>query len=80
MEIIKKEEFDKSLFEILDYIAKDSLSRALNFQDELEKKINALVNFPHKFRQSIYFNDGNIRVWGVITPSPSLFSKKRYTK
>ena len=61
MEIIKKEKFNQSLFEILDYIAKDSLSRALNFQDELEKMINGLVHFPYKFRQSIYFNDVDIR-------------------
>ncbi|NEW61382.1 type II toxin-antitoxin system RelE/ParE family toxin [Sulfurovum sp. bin170] len=46
---------------VLDYISYDSKYRANRFRDELKTKIEALVFMPYKFKQSIYFDDENIR-------------------
>ena len=43
------------------FISKDSKPRALNFKSEVDNEINNLDNMPYKFRQSIYFEDENIR-------------------
>jgi len=59
---IKREElFDNSLKNIVLYIAKDSKNRAHNYKNELKNKINNLENNPYKYRQSLYYNDENIR-------------------
>ena len=42
-------------------IAKDKVDASKNFQKELDKLINNIPNFPYKYRQSIYFDDKNIR-------------------
>ena len=61
MKIIRKKEYTTTLKSILSFIAKDSISRALNFKNQLDNKINDLVNFPYKFRQSLYYDDKDIR-------------------
>lgn len=61
MHIVKQPKFNDSLKEILYFIALDSKQRAKNFKNELISKINGLVFMPYKFRQSIYFEDENIR-------------------
>ena len=61
MKIIRKKEYTTALKSILSFIAKDSISRALNFKNQLDNKINDLVNFPYKFRQSLYYDDKDIR-------------------
>ena len=61
MQIIRGTNYLTKLQNIMEFIAKDSLSRALNFQIDLDAKINNLTNMPYKFRKSIYFNDENIR-------------------
>jgi plasmid stabilization system protein ParE len=43
------------------FISKDSINRALEFEDNLSKKINNLSQYPYKHRKSIYFNNEAIR-------------------
>jgi plasmid stabilization system protein ParE len=70
MEIIKKKDFFDSLYNILEYISKDSISRWLKFADDLDEKINSLYLNPYMFRKSIYFDNEDIRdlifKWYVI--------------
>ena len=61
MKIIRRKEYTTALKSILSFIAKDSVSRALNFKNQLDNKINDLVNFPYEFRQSLYYDDKDIR-------------------
>ena len=61
MNIIYSPVFEINLFKIIDKIAEDKPIASINFAEELEKKIFDLPNFPFKNRQSIYFEDENIR-------------------
>ncbi len=61
MKIIRRKEYTTALKSILSFIAKDSTNRALSFKNQLDNKINDLVNFPYKFRQSLYYDDKDIR-------------------
>lgn len=71
MKITKSERFADNLYTILDFIAADSLSRALKFDDELNKEIHSLLNNPYRCRKSIHFNDENVRdliFMGYVVP------------
>ena len=61
MQVYTNNDFDQSLDEILDYIVQDSLERALEFANELQRKFESLPFMPYKFRKSIYFDNENIR-------------------
>jgi len=61
MKIIYDPIFEFNLFKIIDHIAEDKPMASVNFAEELEKMIFNLPNYPFKNRQSIYFNDENIR-------------------
>jgi len=61
MNIDRLPEFQLELDDILDYIANDSLQRAIAFNKILEQHINLILDMPLKCRKSIYFNDENIR-------------------
>jgi hypothetical protein len=61
MKIIRSRKFQINLLLTLQNIANDKVSASKNFQKELDKLINDIPNFPFKYRQSIYFNDKNIR-------------------
>ncbi|CAA6824960.1 MAG: Unknown protein [uncultured Sulfurovum sp.] len=61
MKIVKTETFQKSLKEILEYIANDKKSAAITFNRDLNKKIKALKNFPFMYHKSYYFDDEYIR-------------------
>ncbi len=61
MIIIRKREYLTALKSILLFIAKDSKNRALNFKNQVDNKINNLVNFPYKFQQSKNHKDENVR-------------------
>ncbi len=61
MKISKSERYADNLYTILDFIAKDSLNRALKFSDELEKELYSLPVNPYRCRKSIHFSDENIR-------------------
>lgn len=61
MKIIYQAKFINSFNQIWDYITLDSKTRANQFKKEVKQKIEELPNMPFKFRQSIYFEDENIR-------------------
>ncbi|MBT5933938.1 type II toxin-antitoxin system RelE/ParE family toxin [Sulfurimonas sp.] len=61
MLVIRKREYLTALKVILSFISKDSRNRALSFKSQLDNKINNLVNFPYKFKQSINHNDESVR-------------------
>ena len=54
-------EFRSFARSLLSFIAKDSRNRALDFKNQLDNKINDLLNFPYKFRQSKNHTDKNVR-------------------
>ncbi|MFA6196094.1 MAG: type II toxin-antitoxin system RelE/ParE family toxin [Sulfurimonas sp.] len=57
MIIEKKPKFIYSLMSILKFIKKNKVSASKKFENELEKKIKNLINFPNKFKKSTYFED-----------------------
>lgn len=59
--ITDKDYFRVALNNVLDYIAQDSLEKAISFKRELESKIDTISCMPYKYRKSIYFNDKEIR-------------------
>ncbi len=61
MTIKKEKKYNAELKNILSYIAKSSPQNARYFKKELDDKILALPQMPYKFRQSIYFDDEQIR-------------------
>jgi len=61
MIIVRRREYSTALKVILSFIAKNSKNKALNFKSQLDNKINNLVNFPYKFKQSKNYNDKNVR-------------------
>jgi plasmid stabilization system protein ParE len=46
---------------VINFIAQDSVNRALNFFDEIVAKINNIANNPYIHRKRGFFNDENIR-------------------
>ena len=61
MYIVRKREYLSALKIILSFIAKDSKNKALNFKSQLDNRINNLINFPCKFKQSKNHDDENVR-------------------
>ena len=61
MQIIYDPIFESNLFTIIDHIAKDKPMASINFAEDLEKMIFNIPNYPFKHRQSIYFDNENIR-------------------
>ena len=61
MQIIRSRKYQIRLLSILEHIAKDKVSASRAFQKELDKSIKNIPNFPYKHRQSIYFDDKNVR-------------------
>jgi len=61
MKIIRSRKFLINFLVTLQHIAKDKISASKNFQKELDKLINNIPNFPFKYRQSVYFDDKNVR-------------------
>jgi len=61
MKIVYDPRFIASLISILNYIALDSKNKSIQFNKNMELKIEDLVNMPYKNRKSIYFYDENIR-------------------
>jgi plasmid stabilization system protein ParE len=54
-------EFTLRLFGILKYISLDKKSAAKKFENDLNQKLQGLLEFPFKYRQSIYFEDERYR-------------------
>ena len=61
MKINRSIRYKKVLFKILEFFAQDKVSASENFLNELDERINDLINFPFKYRKSIYFDNENIR-------------------
>lgn len=61
MTILRRREYSSALKVIILFISKDSKSRAFNFKSQLDNKINELVNFPYKFKQSKNHNAEDVR-------------------
>ena len=61
MQIIRDSSYLSSLEYVLDFIASDSLNKALIFLDKLEDKIDNLPYMPYKYRKSLYYNNENVR-------------------
>ena len=61
MVIKYKPKFERELKIIFDFIAKDSLSRAREFRNELIAKIERTAQTPFICRKSMNFNDESIR-------------------
>jgi len=59
--ISRKREYLNELKKILSFIALDSVNRAGIFKRQLDSKINNLVHFPYKYRQSIHHKNKNVR-------------------
>ena len=53
--------FRQNLVSIWRFIARDSVGRANSFKNKLKEKIANLSSAPYKFRQSLYYDDKNIR-------------------
>lgn len=62
MQVHKTDRFFAELEIIIDFIARDSWSRAEKFAYELSSKIIDMPHFPYKCRQSLKSDDAAIRV------------------
>ena len=76
--IVFKGSFQNQLEGQIEYIAKDSSSRARNFKSELFKKIKRIPQHPYSYRKSIYFENETIRdlIFKGYTMFLELLSKK----
>ena len=61
MKILFKDSFVNRLTLQIDFIANDSPSRAKRFKNQLLKEIKKIPKMPYANRQSIYFNNPDIR-------------------
>jgi len=61
MKILNSPNFEKELNNIVDFISQDSENRAVDFLYKLKDKIDNLTFSPYKFRESIYYNNEQIR-------------------
>jgi plasmid stabilization system protein ParE len=61
MQIKRHRKYVSNLFSILEYIAKDKVLASQKFKDDIDEKIENLINFPYKNRPSRYFENENIR-------------------
>ncbi|KIM12858.1 MAG: hypothetical protein KU38_03780 [Sulfurovum sp. FS08-3] len=46
---------------MLETIAKDKIGASKKFRIQLDKALDNMVDFPYQYRQSIYFNNKEIR-------------------
>lgn len=61
MKVARSSTFKTQLKEILYHIAQDSPGNAKAFNRGISDTLLSLPNMPYKYRQSIYFDDQNIR-------------------
>ena len=61
MNIKFSERFHQNLDEILAFIAKDSIEKAVKFRDELYEKISGTAFMPRRFRKNGLTANNNIR-------------------
>ena len=71
MKIVYNSDFIRHLQNIWDYISDSGVSSANKFNVNLKIKIETIVNFPYKFRKSLYYQNDDIRDYifkGYIIP------------
>ena len=61
MKIVETLLFSQQRDDIVYFIASDKKGAALKFAKELKANINNLSNMPYKYKQSIYYENINIR-------------------
>ncbi|MFA7091279.1 MAG: type II toxin-antitoxin system RelE/ParE family toxin [Arcobacteraceae bacterium] len=61
MRIINNPNFSKELKDILQYIANDKPSASIKFKNELKENIKNIIDNPHMYPPSQYFNDKDVR-------------------
>lgn len=61
MKLVFHLRFRKSLFQIFEFIAQDSLERALEFEDELFREIDDIAFMPYRFAKNRTLNDEKVR-------------------
>lgn len=61
MTITYTDDFNTELNEIIEFIANDSVERALEFRDELLDKTDKIYPMPYRFRKNQKFNVESIR-------------------
>ena len=61
MKIVYKKSFQSWLKEHIEFIASDNLKAAKILKDQLLRKTQSIPDNPYLFRQSIYFDDPQIR-------------------
>jgi mRNA-degrading endonuclease RelE of RelBE toxin-antitoxin system len=61
VKIVQTHSFKTKLNEITNYIKKDKQSAAVHFTKKLKQQVLDLKIFPLKYKQSLYFDNENIR-------------------
>ena len=61
MQIIYKKTFENQLLQIINYIANDKIGASIKFASVLEALKFLIQDNPFKYKQSIYFENKNIR-------------------
>ncbi|MBK8621768.1 MAG: type II toxin-antitoxin system RelE/ParE family toxin [Saprospiraceae bacterium] len=61
MKIVYKKSFQSRLKEHIEFIASDNLKAAKKLKNQLLKKTQSIALNPFIFRQSVYFDDPQIR-------------------
>jgi len=61
MQIEYDDRFINKFLDIWNFISKDSVNRANQFEEALKNKIFDIPNFPYSYRASIYFENEAIR-------------------
>jgi plasmid stabilization system protein ParE len=59
--VVRKREYLEGLKSIISYIALDSVTRAKQFKQQLDLKVEDLIHFPYKYRQSLHHNNNEVR-------------------
>ena len=61
MTLEKSAKFKDELEVVVDFIALDSINKALIFYDEIINKINAIPENPYIYRKRLVLNDNSVR-------------------
>lgn len=61
MKVVYKKSFQTRLKEHIEFIASDNLKAAQKLKNQLLIKTQSIPNNPYLFRQSLYFDDTQIR-------------------
>lgn len=57
MQRVRGSNYISNLDTISEFIAKDSINRALNFLDKPDDQIDCIPRMPYKYRKSLYYRN-----------------------